>query len=45
VWVKGNGQPLTNAEQNLIAAVGVAVFGATLNVLALVYFALLMVTA
>jgi|GEM_PF-531539 hypothetical protein len=45
VWVKENGQPLTNAEQNLIAAVGLAVFGATLNVFALVYFALLMVTA
>jgi hypothetical protein len=45
VWVKENGQPLTNAEENLIAAVGAAVIGATLNVFALVYFALLMVTA
>ena len=45
VWVKENGQPLTNAEGNLIAAVGVAVLGATLNVFALVYFALLMVSA
>ena len=45
VWVKENGQPLTNAEQNLIGAVAAAVFGATLNVFALVYFALLMVTA
>ena len=38
-------QPLTNAEESLLAAVGAAVFGATLNVFALVYFALLMVTA
>jgi hypothetical protein len=45
VWVKENGQPLTNAEGNLIGAVAAAVFGATLNVFALVYFALLMVTA
>jgi hypothetical protein len=45
VWVKPHGQPLTNAEENLIAAVGVAVIGATLNVFALVYFALLMVAA
>jgi hypothetical protein len=45
VWVKENGQPLTNAEENLIGAVAVAVLGATLNVFALVYFALLMVTA
>jgi hypothetical protein len=44
-WGKGNGQPLTNAEENLIEAVGVAVLGATLNVFALVYFALLMVSA
>ena len=30
---------------NLIGAIGAAVFGARLNVFALVYFALLMVTA
>jgi hypothetical protein len=44
VWVKEDGSPLTNAEQSLISALGTAVFGATLNIFALVYFALLMVS-
>jgi hypothetical protein len=44
-WVKPNGRPLTRAEENLIDAVRTSVAVAALNVFALVYFALLMVSA